>query len=64
MIKTVKCEKCGAMSKYDNRSNWKGQRDFEDVTCPKCGNVLDTIFTDLIPVVTLVEETCENLESK
>ena len=62
MIKTVKCEKCGAVSKYDDRSVWEGLRDLEEVTCPKCGNVLDKVFTDLTPVATLVEETSDNID--
>lgn len=55
MIKTVKCEKCGTVSKFDDKSVWEGLRELENIECPNCGNVIDTVFTDLIPHATVVE---------
>lgn len=51
MVKREKCNKCSAELEYDDKSIWEGNRDFEDVVCPKCGNVVTTVFTDLVPHV-------------
>lgn len=55
MIKYSTCNNCGSLLKYDNTSIHEGLRDFEDVLCPVCGNKIDTVFTDLIPVATVVK---------
>ncbi len=57
-MKVVKtCEKCGSVLEYNNRSVVEGCRDFEDVKCPVCHNIIDTVFTDLIPIVRVIKNT-------
>lgn len=56
MKRTVACSKCGAVCEYDNKSVCEGNRDFENVHCPKCGQLLDRVFTDSIPTVRLVKK--------
>ena len=41
---------------YDDKSVWEGNREREDVKCPVCGNVIDSVFTDLIPVARLIKK--------
>ena len=60
MIRRATCEMCGVRVEYDDRSIWEGNRDFEDVLCPKCGNVLDRVFTDLCPTVRIIGEARQN----
>lgn len=56
-MKVVKpCEKCGAVLEYENRSVMEGCRDFEDVVCPVCHNIIDTVFTDLIPIARVIKD--------
>lgn len=50
MIHRVTCDKCGSISEYDDRSIWEGNREREEVECPVCGNIIGSVFTDLIPV--------------
>lgn len=52
----IKCPKCGSLVKYDNKSVWEGNRDFEEVLCPKCGEYLARVFTDGDPNPHLVDE--------
>ena len=56
MINKISCLKCGTLCEYDDKPVWEGNRDFEEVKCPKCREVLDEIFTDQIPVVRIIEE--------
>lgn len=44
MIKRVICPECRSECEYDNKSDWEGNREFEDFKCPVCGYVLDTVF--------------------
>ena len=54
MIQSTTCNKCGSLLQYDSSVTHEGLRDFEEVTCPVCGNVVDTVFTNLLPVVTVI----------
>ena len=49
MVKTVVCEKCGNTIEYEDKSVFEGNRGFEEVVCPVCGNELCQVFTDLFP---------------
>lgn len=49
MKHTVTCTRCGAVCEYDDKSAWEGNRDFENVDCSKCENVIGRVFTDLDP---------------
>lgn len=40
MVKTVVCEKCGNTIEYEDKSVFEGNREFEEVVCPVCGNEL------------------------
>ena len=42
--------------KYDDKSIWEGNRDFEDIKCPVCGTIIDRVFTDLNPAVEVVKK--------
>lgn len=48
-MKRVVCDECKTVIEYEDKSMWEGNREFEDVNCPVCGNHLDRIFTDLVP---------------
>ncbi|MBR1598788.1 MAG: hypothetical protein IJ661_07760 [Lachnospiraceae bacterium] len=56
MKNTVTCSQCGAICEYDDHSVWEGNREHEDFLCPKCGNVIGSAFTDLIPIVTVIKK--------
>ena len=56
MVHQVTCKKCGSLLEYDDKSVWEGNRDFEDVDCPVCGEVIATVFTDLIPTARLIKK--------
>ena len=56
MNRRVTCNRCGAVSEYDNQSVWEGNREFEDVYCPTCKNKIGRVFTDLTPRAQLIEE--------
>ena len=56
MIHRVTCDKCGSISEYDDRSIWEGNREREEVECPVCGNIIGSVFTDLIPVARLISK--------
>lgn len=56
MLRRVICNKCRAELEYDDKSVWEGNRDFEQVLCPICSNEIDSIFTDLIPIVRVIKE--------
>ena len=60
LIKTI-CNQCKVVLEYDDKSVCEGNRDFEDVNCPKCGNKVATVFTDLIPTVRIVNDN-ENMK--
>ena len=51
MKRQVVCENCNSVLEYDDRSVWLGNRDHEDTLCPVCNNIVDTVFTDQIPIV-------------
>lgn len=55
MIHRVVCAECKSLLEYDDKSVWLGNRDFEDIECPVCRNVIDTVFTDQSPVVRLIK---------
>ena len=56
MMHRAICNRCGSISEYDDKSIWEGNREFEDITCPECGNIIGSVFTDLIPVVRLIKK--------
>ena len=56
MSHRVTCDRCGSISEYDDKSVWEGNREREDVKCPVCGNVIDSVFTYLIPVARLIKK--------
>lgn len=59
MLRKVICSKCNVVLEYDDKSVWEGNRDFEDVNCPNCGNKIATVFTDLIPNIRIVDDKGE-----
>lgn len=62
MIHRVTCDRCGSISEYDDKSIWEGNREFEDVECPVCGNIIGRVFTDLIPEASLIKRGDKNYE--
>ena len=56
MKRQVVCENCNSVLEYDDRSVWLGNRDHEDITCPVCKNIVDTVFTDQIPIVRVIKK--------
>ena len=56
MVRRVECQRCGSLCEYDDKSTWDGNRDFEDIVCPKCGEVLNRVFTDLCPSARIINE--------
>lgn len=56
MLRRIICNKRRAELEYDDKSVWEGNRDFEQVFCPICGNEVDSVFTDLIPIVRIVKK--------
>ena len=54
--KRVTCPQCGFILEYDDRSIHEGNRDFEDFDCPICGYTVDTVFTDLLPIVRVISK--------
>ncbi len=59
-IKTT-CDNCGSILEYNDKSVCEGDRDFEDVYCPVCNNIVGRVFTDLIPEVRIVEKGKEDI---
>lgn len=57
MLRRIRCKECNSLVEYDNRSIVEGNRDFENINCPKCGTYLTRVFTDLTPSVQLVDES-------
>ena len=55
MKRQTVCEKCGSILEYDDKSVWLGNRDWEDICCPVCNSVVDSIFTDQIPTVRVIQ---------
>ena len=55
MLKRVVCNKCNSVLEYDDKSVCEGNRDFEEVNCPKCRNVVARVFTDLCPRIRLAD---------
>ena len=62
MIHRVTCDRCGSISEYDDKSIWEGNREFENVECPMCGNIIGRVFTDLTPVASLIKRGDKNYE--
>ena len=58
----VNCSACGAICEYDDKSVWEGNRDFEDLKCPCCKNVIARVFTDQMPYVDLIQAGQKNDE--
>ena len=56
MKKIVTCPQCGAKCQYNNGSNFEGNREMEDIECPACGYVIETVFIDHTPTVLLAKE--------
>lgn len=56
MKRQVVCEECNSVLEYDDRSVWLGNRDHEDIQCPVCKNIVDTVFTDQIPIVHVIKK--------
>lgn len=56
MKRRVVCGKCHSTLEYDDKSVWLGNRDREDIRCPVCENIVDTVFADQIPTVLVVEK--------
>ena len=56
MKRQVICPECGSECQYDDCSIWEGNREMEVLKCPVCGQVLNTVFTDQIPRVTLIKK--------
>lgn len=52
----------GSISEYDDKSIWEGNREFENVECPVCGNIIGRVFTDLIPEASLIKSSDKNYE--
>ncbi len=57
MLQRIRCKECNSLVEYDNRSIVEGNRDFENINCPKCGAYLTRVFTDLSPFGQLVDES-------
>lgn len=60
MTKCVLCKVCGAKVNYIANSVCAGNRDYEDIDCPRCGTVLFRVFTDVIPTVWIAKEEQEH----
>ena len=56
MKRRAVCEKCGSLLEYDDKSVWLGNREREDICCPECDTVVDTVFTDQIPTVYVIKK--------
>lgn len=55
MKRRTVCEKCNLVLEYDDKSVWLGNRDWEEICCPKCKEVVDKVFTDQIPIVYVIK---------
>lgn len=55
-MQIVCCEICNSLVEYDNTSIVEGNRDFENIDCSRCNTTLTRVFTDLVPVVRIVED--------
>lgn len=56
MKRRVVCDNYKSLLEYDDRSVWLGNRECEDVPCPVCKNIVDTVFTVLIPNVRVIKK--------
>ena len=56
MKKRITCNNCNSLLEYDDKSIHKGNRDFEEITCPICKTVVTRVFTDLTPMAYVVKE--------
>nr|WP_297708944.1 hypothetical protein [uncultured Butyrivibrio sp.] len=55
-MKRIMCPKCGCLVEYNDKTVWEGNREFEDVNCPNCGEHLDRVFIDGSPNERIVNE--------
>ncbi len=58
-MKQQRCPQCGSMCVYETSTVWEGNREREDFCCPKCGYVLDSVVTDRVPNVRIIDDTKE-----
>ena len=56
----VKFPQCGSLCEYDTSTIWEGNREREDFCCPKCGYLLDSVVTDRVPNVRIIEAAKES----
>lgn len=54
-FKRVKCKTCHSTIEYDSTSIVEGNRDFEEIYCPKCKTVVARVYTDLSPIGYIVD---------
>ena len=52
----IQCSKCGSIIEYNDKSVWEGNRDLEEVYCPKCNEYLTKVFIDGFPNPYIVKE--------
>ena len=64
MLQTTTCDKCDSILKYDNKSVVEGNREFEDVRCPLCKNVIGRVFTDLIPTIYIIQDNYSHIANE
>ena len=50
------CESCGVRLRIYKNDTMLGCRDWEDVPCPICKTIVDTVFTSGFPTARVVEE--------
>ena len=55
MLKRVICPRCGAEFEFDSSSKFEGNREREDYSCPDCGRIVCSVFTDQIPNVHVIK---------
>ena len=56
MIRRTICSTCGVKCEYDDKSVWEGNREIEILHCPACNSVIGKVFTDLNPIVRILEK--------
>ena len=58
-MKQQRCPQCGSHCEYEISTVWEGNREREEYYCPKCGYLLDSVVTDRVPNVRIIEEIKE-----
>lgn len=56
MWRQVECEKCHSVLEYDDKSVWLGNRDYEEISCPICRNIVGRVFTDQNPTARIIKK--------